>query len=223
MKKYKISIMIVLLVSLIGITLFSNQKKQALNEITQFREYGEIISNNVKEKKEKKALISQNSNGFDKYEFESLKAYYKNFFPDLSDKQVVENALNDIITETTVISEASQLGLAPSETDVLNRVKEERKKFENASGEDNEKVKEMIKGLIEGLGITEDEYWETVAPYGYVYTISEERLFQKTTEDIEDLNEKIKKWEATKQKFVEDYKIKHKQSIEEFKLKYSSK
>jgi flagellar motor protein MotB len=216
MKIFKLSIMAALALSLIGFTFFNNLKTQALDEKTQFLDFGKSISGTVEE--EKLARL-KNTSKLDRNEFESLKSYYKTFSPELTDEQIKEKALNDVIAETAIISQAAQLNLLPSEAEVLKRVEEERKKFENSSGEENEKVKEMVDSLIKGLGISEDEYWSTVVPNGYVYTISEERLFENETKDISDIKEKEQKWKISKQKFVEDFKTKQKQAIEQFKAK----
>ena len=212
----KLSIILILLVTLFIIIFYGIQNSQAIDEKNQFREFGKTISKNVIEKKEKLSRLKKQSE-LDKFEFESLKSYYKTFFPKLTDEQVEEKALNDVIVETAIISKAAQLKLLPSEEEVLKRVREERKNFENASGQENKKVKEMVDSLIEGLGISKDEYWSTVVPSGYVYTISEERLFAYETKNIKDVTEKKEKWEVSKQKFVEDFKTKQKQSIEQFK------
>lgn len=215
MNKIKVAFLSVFTVALIGFVFFNNINTQALDEKTQFLNFGKLVSNNVKDDKFNQL---KNPATLNKNDYESLVSYYKIFFPEYTAEQVEENALNTLIEEVAVISKAAELNMLPTENEVVEKTQELRKNFDNATGPENEKVKEMVKSLAEGLGITEEEYWNTLAVKGQIFEMSAARLFEQQTKDVSK-ELKSKEWEESKQQLIATFKEKNIKAIEELKAK----
>ncbi|MFF2287394.1 SurA N-terminal domain-containing protein [Peribacillus butanolivorans] len=219
MKSIRNLIFLAITVTIISTSLFlfNSNSTRASDEKAVFNDLGKYIKSLKVDEKKKKL----NKGILDKNQYLILINFYQNIDPKMSTEEAEVTALNQIVEEAAIKEKAKELNLFPSSDEVKARVKEERFKFENASEDDpdNKQVKEMLDSLIEGLGMTPDEYWNSYVPTGYEFTISQENLYEKETKAIKDEEQKTSKWNKKNENYIDNFKMKHKDEIYQLKNK----
>jgi hypothetical protein len=216
MKHIKLTLVGILSVLVLLIPFLNNSETRAMDKQILFYDLGKSLKELSSNQGENLKSLNTPSD-LDEYQLKSKQLYYKMFHPNLNTNEVEEIALNELIEETSITSKAAELNLLPTSEEINIRISEFRKRYNNSNEEHNQKVKENISNLIKGLGISEEEYWTTFLPNGYVYTISAERLYEFTTKGVEKGEKQKQVWETSKQKIIEEYKSKNKSEINRLK------
>ena len=107
--------------------------------------------------------------------------------PILSEKEITE----DLITNTSLITEAETQDLSVSLEEAKAFAEQTRKSLEDLNTPEAKESKELLTQYIKSLGISEEEYWNEVAPKAYQESLSIGALKQQKFEEEQEKNENI--------------------------------
>ncbi|GGK37240.1 hypothetical protein GCM10010965_32590 [Caldalkalibacillus thermarum] len=136
----------------------------------------------------------------------------------LNQEEAEKLAFEGVIQEAAFLTKARELGIEITDDEALQFVAQLRQRHELPAEEGSSKYAEQVntKAFIEGLGITEDEYWEEFV----VQSIKKDLLISELTNKV---MQEVGSAQATQDlgqlydKIVEKYKEEHKDEIEAFK------
>lgn len=89
-----------------------------------------------------------------------------------------DKLLDNLIRDKVLLSDAKNQNLVPSDTEVQNRVNDARKQIQQNDTDALKKIKEYQNGL----GISEDEYWNKIVFNKYKESITINNLIRKENE-----------------------------------------
>ncbi|WP_018925012.1 hypothetical protein [Salsuginibacillus kocurii] len=245
MKKYVISFAIAGLVGL-PIIFLGNESDEniAHSDDSTEKQVGEAQKEYLDSKEEETSIMidtepsEQLSKDYHKYlkEVLSLRGDGTHSGDDLDetalDHQIQENALN---------KKAEELDVLPTEEEIedyVERIKLTVTQGESESGKEvrgQEETYENLKEIMEGLEITEEEYWNEFLPSNSEHVIIEENVREElqtieTTsssenaddvdEEIDQMKERINEWEEIKNEIVNDYITEYEEEIDDFKSSF---
>ncbi|MFJ7918631.1 hypothetical protein ACIQ6U_02595 [Lysinibacillus fusiformis] len=132
----------------------------------------------------------------------------------LSDSEAKKLAFEKVIEEKALIEKAKNENLLALEVEAKKMSDDVRNLLINEP-EENKEVIDNVKDVINGLGITEDEYYNEFLMESYITSISIDNLFNKVTEGY---NEAAKEqiWDEFKTSEKSKFIAENKESINEF-------
>ncbi|WP_047152750.1 hypothetical protein [Aneurinibacillus tyrosinisolvens] len=107
-----------------------------------------------------------------------------------------KQAIDEAYTEALVYKEAKDRHVDVSWDDALAFAKTQRDILENNKSQNADEVETSIKKVIEGLGISEEEYWTKYVVKNYQKINSIAALQGDVTKDETDPQKKAEKWQA---------------------------
>ncbi|GED34965.1 SurA N-terminal domain-containing protein [Brevibacillus centrosporus] len=110
----------------------------------------------------------------------------------MQSKQARKEAINKIVEDTLLYNQAKKSNLMISKKEAIDFAKTQREQLEKAENADE--VKKSINNLIAGLGISEEQYWDSYVVEGYMKYNSIGKLRAEILKDVEDVNEQGKVW-----------------------------
>lgn len=122
--------------------------------------------------------------------------------PLYTEKEVTEN----LITDTSLITEAESQGLSVSYDEAKSYAEQTRSALEDMDSDQAEEMKNVLADYIKALGISEEEYWNEVAPKAYQESLTIGALKQQKFEEEQTKNEDItqNQFEQTWSEYSED-------------------
>lgn len=138
-------------------------------------------------------------------------------FEGMENVEAKEKALANTITEVALHQAARSKRIEITEEEVLIMVEEVRNSFESSTEEAYSiNTKKGIEKLIEGLGITEHEYWNEFVIESYKHQIMVSKLREKVIDNVDHQNTQ-KVWIEFRENAINDFKNKNNVEIQEFK------
>ncbi|MBN8210132.1 hypothetical protein JI666_15365 [Bacillus sp. NTK071] len=161
MNKKIVTIALIALVVLfagIGTSMAKDNKSSQGNEYKEFKEKVEKVKS---EKKNKKYIVIDDQE-YSKKDFIKSKADHK-LFKDLRKEQVSEEKMKkEFVKQKVLLNEAKKQNLSISKEKAqtyADKVRKQISKSQNA-----EQIKEIGQKYRDSLGLTEEEYWESLVP-----------------------------------------------------------
>lgn len=179
---FAISLVLVLIVSLLIVYAVDKSSNMSL------------VGKRLKEirSKEDKIIVTVDGKKITQNEFDVQKISRELGKTNLSDKEI----LDSLIEKQVVYNEAIKKGITISEEKI-----DEIIKLNQESIKQNPEYYEQLKGIIDGLGVTEDQYWIDAKPiYKKILIMGEYKnnflkaKFMEENKDISNINEKYKEY-----------------------------
>lgn len=190
MKKILISISIIILsIVSIGLT------EVALGE-SPFRELGKKIAVNTENNQSvQTGVVPKKVNGesINPKDISDYQAYLEEVQGQKSDV-AKQNAIDKVIEDTILYNEAKKRNLVISIEEAKAFSQSQRNIINNDQTQNSQEVKLMISNLIEGLGITEEQYWNEYAVKGYLKYNSIGKLKAQITKNAKNDAEQDQAW-----------------------------
>ncbi|MBM7634298.1 hypothetical protein [Geomicrobium sediminis] len=151
---------------------------------------------------------------------------------DQSKEAINDMAFNMQLEAIALRDKAKKLDVLPSDEEIDDLVKGKRAMMEggvNADGNEvnnHEEAYEELKEVIEGMGLTEDQYWNEYVPEAIMITYTSEKVKnelvntelnkeQSVNRNIEELENRHEEWNSTKDEIVQNYINENKQEVDE--------
>ncbi|MGD9679354.1 MAG: hypothetical protein AB7V16_13515 [Vulcanibacillus sp.] len=128
-----------------------------------------------------------------------------------------ERAMEGLILEVALTQAALNRGIVVTDDEAKKTAQEFRNLLENPTEDTFGINNEAVNKFIEGLGITEEEYWNEFAIDGYKQQLLQFKLRNDVINGIDPKNaEKV--WEDFMENTINEYKKHHNIEIQEFKI-----
>lgn len=160
------------------------------SEDNSFYKFGQSISAYDKEVQKSPGLA--NDEVINAKEVHALQMFYEHI--ENKDSQAArKEAIKQVVEDTILLQEAEKRNLTVSEDEAREFAKKQREELGKSSNA--EEIQKAIDGLIQGLGISEEEQWTDYVVKGYMKQNTISKLRSEVLEGIEDQAKRNETWE----------------------------
>lgn len=131
--------------------------------------------------------MNPSSENLDTLKVKEYASYLENAFNMNPEKAKIE-ALEIAIFNVAMNNKGKELNIFVSDDEAVLKAKEQRKLLQDPNNDGAKEALQYIQSLIEGLGITEEEYWNEYVINGYKDSILVEKLYANITKDSKDMD-----------------------------------